>query len=603
MAGIVYAWDMQAQETPPKVVNLKQVVVRLAQAHERPRWDRLMDAHHYLGFKQFAGRGLRYVAEYEGEWLALLGWQTGVFQCRPRDRWLGWHKAVQFRRLHLIANNTRFLVLPAGTGVKCLASRVLGMNLRRLSRDWQQHWGHALELAETFVDPQKYRGTVYLAANWIRLGLSQGYARSNGQYTRKHGQRKQMLVYPLRAGARARLADPSERPEWACGPVDIRYPAAELRSLRAQLEEVEDYRSAHGKRHPLAVVLALLVLAKLAGWTGGRAAEAYAKTLRPEDLRALGCRRDATTGESVTPSDTTFQRAMERTDPASLERVIQRWMQPRVGPSQALAGDGKRMRGANRLAAGGQHWETVTLVDHRTGIAVASRSYREQGGEQAALRALLEEVDLRGRTLTLDAGHAGRETERAIVEQHGGHILVRIKGNCEQTYATLSGLDWEQGAERTWEEADWQRSHQRGWDKRSIQVFTPHPQLLSFPHARQAYRITHAQCERLGGAVKRSHSYGITSLPQAAASAQQLLTLQRGHWQVESANHYRRDKTFGEDASRVRTGHGPANNAALNNLALALLLAQRQFQTVPEAQIYYAGNREEALQLLLRPSS
>ena len=73
--------------------------------------------------------------------------------------------------------------------------------------------------------------------------------------------------------------------------------------------------------------------------------------------------------------------------------------------------------------------------------------------------------------------------------------------------------------------------------------------------------------------------------------------LQRGHWRVESANHYRRDKVFGEDASRVRTGHGPANNAALNNLAL--LLSQPQFETVPEAQIYYAGNRDKALQLLL----
>ena len=76
--------------------------------------------------------------------------------------------------------------------------------------------------------------------------------------------------------------------------------------------------------------------------------------------------------------------------------------------------------------------------------------------------------------------------------------------------------------------------------------------------------------------------------------------LQRGHWQVESANHFRRDKTFAEDASRVRTGHGPANNAALNNLALALLLSQPQFETVPEAQIYSAGNRAKALQLLLR---
>ena len=95
-------------ELPDPVTLVREVVVRLVRPEERPRWDTLMDAHHYLGFKQFAGRGLRYVAEWNGEWLALLGWQTGVFQCRPRDRWLGWHKAVQFRRLHLIGNNTRY---------------------------------------------------------------------------------------------------------------------------------------------------------------------------------------------------------------------------------------------------------------------------------------------------------------------------------------------------------------------------------------------------------------------------------------------------------------------------------------------------------------
>ena len=134
-------------ELPDPVTLVREVVVRLVRPEERPRWDTLMDAHHYLGIKQFAGRGLRYVAEWSGEWLALLGWQTGVFHCRPRDRWLGWHKAVQFRRLHLIGNNTRFLVLPQGEGNPNPASRVLAMNLRRLSGDWQAAWGHPLDCA------------------------------------------------------------------------------------------------------------------------------------------------------------------------------------------------------------------------------------------------------------------------------------------------------------------------------------------------------------------------------------------------------------------------------------------------------------------------
>ena len=102
------------------------------------------------------------------------------------------------------------------------------------------------------------------------------------------------------------------------------------------------------------MVLALLVLALLAGKHGGRAAEAYSKTLKQHGLRALGCRWEARERKYVTPSDTTFQRVMERTDPASLERSIQRWLQPRAGQAQAVAADGKRIRGANRLGKPGQ---------------------------------------------------------------------------------------------------------------------------------------------------------------------------------------------------------------------------------------------------------
>ncbi|MCY3820212.1 MAG: DUF4338 domain-containing protein [Gammaproteobacteria bacterium] len=129
-----------------RAVVVGEVEVR---ADERRRWDELMRAHHYLGFKQFAGRGLRHVATWRGHWLALLGWQSGAFKCAPRDRWVGWHRSVQFRRLHLIANNTRFLVLPEASGIANLASRSLSRSARRLSADWAAWYGHPLELAET----------------------------------------------------------------------------------------------------------------------------------------------------------------------------------------------------------------------------------------------------------------------------------------------------------------------------------------------------------------------------------------------------------------------------------------------------------------------
>ena len=125
-----------------------------------------MAQHHYLGFQQFAGRGLRYVAEYEKRWLALIGWQSGAFKCRPRDRWIGWRPREQFPRLRLIANNTRLLVLAPPGALPNLATCVMAANLRRLSADWQEAFGHPLELAEAFVDPKRFAGTLYRAGNW-----------------------------------------------------------------------------------------------------------------------------------------------------------------------------------------------------------------------------------------------------------------------------------------------------------------------------------------------------------------------------------------------------------------------------------------------------
>ncbi len=135
---------------PEQQVELSRVRVRLICAHERDKWDGLMRAHHYLGLTAMVGRSLRYVAEIDGHWLALLGWASPALKCASRDTWIGWSPALQWQRLGLIANNSRFLILPC-VRVKNLASRVLGLNLARLSADWRSAHGHHLLLAETFI--------------------------------------------------------------------------------------------------------------------------------------------------------------------------------------------------------------------------------------------------------------------------------------------------------------------------------------------------------------------------------------------------------------------------------------------------------------------
>ena len=130
---------------------LSQVVVRpVRDAAERAQWDRLIHERHYPGFRDMFGDGLRHVAAGpDGRWLALPGWCAGAFKVGVRDAWLGWAPEQQFRRLRLVANNCRFLVLAQGR-IPNLASRVLALSVRRLSGDMQAWFGHPVLLAKTF---------------------------------------------------------------------------------------------------------------------------------------------------------------------------------------------------------------------------------------------------------------------------------------------------------------------------------------------------------------------------------------------------------------------------------------------------------------------
>ncbi|MCJ7685251.1 MAG: DUF4338 domain-containing protein [Desulfobacteraceae bacterium] len=123
---------------------LDYLVVRPIKAGERTEWDRLMSKHHYLGFKALVGESIRYVAELNNIWFALLGWSSAALKCQPRDSWIGWSQAIQWQRLHLIANNSRFLILP-NVHIPNLASKVLSLNLKQITNDWQVIHGHPVQ--------------------------------------------------------------------------------------------------------------------------------------------------------------------------------------------------------------------------------------------------------------------------------------------------------------------------------------------------------------------------------------------------------------------------------------------------------------------------
>jgi hypothetical protein len=162
--------------SPPEVLCRRQpLCVRPIRPHEEPLWNELMARHHYLGFQSIVGESMKYVAELDGEWAGLIGWGTAAFKSRHRDQWIGWGSALQYKRLKFIANDTRFLILP-GKCIKNLASRILSLNLKRLSSDWEAVYGHPIILSETFVDTGRFQGTCYRASGWHALGM--GVSRS-----------------------------------------------------------------------------------------------------------------------------------------------------------------------------------------------------------------------------------------------------------------------------------------------------------------------------------------------------------------------------------------------------------------------------------------
>lgn len=168
-------------------------------------WDYLVYHCHYLGLPKLVGEHIRYLVYINGQVVACLSWASAAWKIKARDQFIGWDEERKRKNLHLIANNTRFLI-PEWVRVKHLASRILALNLKRLSADWQRIYGHPVYLAETFVDLSRFEGTCYRAANWVFVGQTKGSAKKGNDYL-YHGQPKAICLYPLHRHFRRNLLD------------------------------------------------------------------------------------------------------------------------------------------------------------------------------------------------------------------------------------------------------------------------------------------------------------------------------------------------------------------------------------------------------------
>jgi Domain of unknown function (DUF4338)/Transposase DNA-binding/Transposase Tn5 dimerisation domain len=222
-------WGARAEPVESEPEPVKQPLAELqplalirvgsADSQASQIWNELMRRHHYLGSGPLCGAQLRYlIRSGQGEWLGGLAFSAAAWQLEARDRWIGWNPQTRRQNLHLVVANSRFLILPQQR-VPNLASQVLGLALRRVGADWKQRYGYEPVLVETFVEPERFAGTCYRAANWVMVGVTEGRGRQDTTHAHPVAV-KQVWLYPLQAQARQRLgggepAPVAPRQDWA----------------------------------------------------------------------------------------------------------------------------------------------------------------------------------------------------------------------------------------------------------------------------------------------------------------------------------------------------------------------------------------------------
>jgi hypothetical protein len=375
---------------------------------------------------------LRYVATVHGRWVALLAFSGAPPHLKAREQWIGWSPRQRARRLGLVVNNSRFLLLVERERHPNLASKVLALALRRLSEDWRERWGHRVLIVESFVDESRHRGTCYRACGFVAAGASAGFSRSARDYYREHGQPRQLYVRELEKGARGLLCRPRLPAQWESAEAQIAGPcplrAGALGSLYERFCALEDPRSGHGLHHRMASTLACAALATLLGAGSYQGYEDVCRRLSRRQLRALGCHYDEEADRYVAPSDSTFLRVLELVDPAHCEAIIAGWLcEQEPGQLARLAIDGKVLRGSAR--GEGRPLALLSLVSHLLRTTLRSVAIGEKSNEIPALRPLLEGMNLAGTLLSADAMHCQQESARFITQELGADYLFGLKGN------------------------------------------------------------------------------------------------------------------------------------------------------------------------------
>lgn len=417
---------------PAEAAVVDQIQVRLVRPEEEAEWNRLMEENHYLKSAEMVGEQLRYVAESQGRWMALLGWSAAAYHLKGREGWIGWEDNQRRARLHLVANNARFCRLDAARPYPNLATRAMGLNLERLSGDWQQKYGHPIVAVETFVDREWFQGTAYKATGWEAVGCTAQFRRVREDFYQAHDRPKQLFVRELVKHARRGLRGRKLPESWGAQERQIeRHCAMDREGLRSLWEilhqELPESRDAHGLRHRQATVLAITFAFLWSGGQGGyRGAALFAQDLSPTRRADLRCWFNRRTREYDVPTEDCFYRVLKAVPVLAFQQALWQWQKARHGSADGgvVVLDGKALRGSGKT-------QLVGAINAASGRTLGVETVAQKSNEIPAGQTLLDRLDLDGAIALMDALHTQVETAKGIVQEGGGDFVLFVKGNQE----------------------------------------------------------------------------------------------------------------------------------------------------------------------------
>jgi predicted transposase YbfD/YdcC len=345
---------------------------------------------------------------------------------------------------------------------------------------------------------------------------------------------------------------------------------APIRPLVANLHDIPDPRHPRGRRHPLGAILALVCVAMLCGYRSYSAIADWGRCYGQKLVRALGFTRDKT------PCAATLYHVLRQLDGPLVEATLGAWAEsvltalpPAPGEPEAMAIDGKTLRGSRKQGAPAAH--LLSVLSHRLGLTLWQQAVADKTNEIPVLEDVLRQLVLEGRVITVDALLTQRAIAQHIVAGGGDYVMV-VKGNQPQLHQEIHLLfqDVDALAEPMAAAETVDVGHGRIEQRR----LTSSAALVGYndwPGLAQVFQIERHVTMKASRVQRDDVVYGVTSLCPDQAGPERLLGLVRQHWQIENQVHWVRDVTFDEDRSQVRSGNIPQVMAAFRNTVLGLI--------------------------------